>query len=256
MSTAELKQLIESIAISQRGTDLQMKDTDRKMQETDRMVKETAVQMRETDRKMQETDRKMQETDRKLKELGKQIGGLGNKFGTFAEGLAFASIERILRTDFGMEAITPRFAVVKGGESEEYDVLAYRNGEENQGMIVEVKSSLDLATIEQMQRKMDGIFRWMPEHRDKEFQGMVAYVDGSAAARQAVLAHGWHLVHVGEELFEMKTPPGFVPKIYRAVQACPAIFSESMVLPMMISPSVCMLVSGAWDARNRWSAVL
>ena len=191
MSTAELKQLIESIAISQRGTDLQMKDT----------------------------DRKMQETDRKLKELGKQIGGLGNKFGTFAEGLAFASIERILRTDFGMEAITPRFSVVKGGESEEYDVLAYRNGEENQGMIVEVKSSLDLATIEQMQRKMDGIFRWMPEHRDKEFQGMVAYVDGSAAARQAVLAHGWHLVHVGEELFEMKTPPGFVPKIYRAVRA-------------------------------------
>jgi hypothetical protein len=84
---------------------------------------------------------------------------------------------------------------------------------------VEVKSSLDLATIEQMQRKMDGIFRWMPEHRDKEFQGMVAYVDGSAAARQAVLAHGWHLVHVGEELFEMKTPPGFVPKIYRAGQA-------------------------------------
>jgi hypothetical protein len=205
MSTAELKQLIESIAISQRGTDLQMKETDRKMQETDRIVKETSVQMKET--------------DRKLKELGKQIGGLGNKFGTFAEGLAFASIERILRTDFGMEAITPRFSVVKGGESEEYDVLAYRNGEVKQGMIVEVKSSLDLTTIEQMQRKMDGIFRWMPEHRDKEFQGMVAYVDGSAAARQAVLAHGWHLVHVGEELFEMKTPPGFVPKIYRAGQA-------------------------------------
>jgi hypothetical protein len=253
MSTAELKQLIESIAISQRKTDcqiqetavqmketdrivketaVQMQETDRKMQETDQIVKETAVQMQDTDRKMketavqmQDTDRKMKETavqmkdtDRKLKELGKQIGGLGNKFGTFAEGLAFASIERILRTDFGMEAITPRFSVVKGGESEEYDVLAYRNGEVKQGMIVEVKSSLDLTTIEQMQRKMDGIFRWMPEHRDKEFQGMVAYVDGSAAARQAVLAHGWHLVHVGEELFEMKTPPGFVPKIYRAAQ--------------------------------------
>jgi hypothetical protein len=253
VSTAELKQLIESIAISQRKTDcqiqetavqmketdrivketaVQMQETDRKMQETDQIVKETAVQMQDTDRKMketavqmQDTDRKMKETavqmkdtDRKLKELGKQIGGLGNKFGTFAEGLAFASIERILRTDFGMEAITPRFSVVKGGESEEYDVLAYRNGEVKQGMIVEVKSSLDLTTIEQMQRKMDGIFRWMPEHRDKEFQGMVAYVDGSAAARQAVLAHGWHLVHVGEELFEMKTPPGFVPKIYRAAQ--------------------------------------
>ena len=94
MSTAELKQLIESIAISQR-----------------------------------ETDRQMKETDRKLKELGKQIGGLGNKFGAFAEGLAFSSIERILRADFGMEAITPRFSVVKDGECEEYVVLAYRNAE-------------------------------------------------------------------------------------------------------------------------------
>ena len=91
MSTAELKQLVESIAIFQR----------------------------ETDRQMKETDRQMKETDRKLKELGKQIGGLGNKFGAFAEGLAFSSIERILRADFGMEAITPRFSVVKGKEAVE-----------------------------------------------------------------------------------------------------------------------------------------
>jgi septal ring factor EnvC (AmiA/AmiB activator) len=232
MSAAELKQFIEAIAITQRetasqiqDTDRQMKETDRKMQETDRLVKETSLQMKETDRKMQVTDRlvketslQMKETDRKLKELGKQIGGLGNKFGAFAEGLAFSSIERILRTDFGMESVTPRFSVVKGGESQEFDVLAFSNGEVNQGMIVEVKSSLDLATIEQMQRKMDSLFRWLPEHRNKEFQGMVAYVEGSAAARQAVLAQGWHLVQVGEDLFEVKTPPGFVPKIYRADQ--------------------------------------
>jgi len=188
MSTVELKQFIESTAISQR----------------------------ETDRLMKETDRQMKETDRKLTELGKQIGGLGNKFGAFAEGLAFSSIARILRSDFGMESVTPRFEVIKGGESQEFDVLAYSNGDLKQGMIVEVKSSLDMAVIKQMKRKMDRLFHWMPEHRDKEFQGMVAYVDGSAAARQAVLAQGWHLVHVGEELFEMKTPPGFIPKIYRA----------------------------------------
>ena len=202
MSNAELKQFIESIAISQR--------------ETDRIVKETSLSLKDTERMVKETTAQMKETDRKLKELGKQIGGLGNKFGAFAEGLAFSSIERILRSDFGMESVTPRFAVVIGGESQEFDVLAYSNGDVQQGMIVEVKSSLDMATIGQMKCKMDRLFHWMPEHRDKEFQGMVAYVEGSAAARQAVLAHGWHLVHVGEELFEMKTPPGFVPKIYRA----------------------------------------
>jgi hypothetical protein len=219
MSTVELKQFIEATAIAQRETDRIVKETTLQMKETDRKMQETDRQMKETDRKMKETALQMKETDRKLKELGKQIGGLGNKFGAFAEGLAFSSIERILRTEFGMEAVTPRFSVVRGAESQEYDVLAYSNGETNQGMIVEVKSSLDLATVQQMKRKMDSLFRWMPEHRNKEFQGMVAYVDGSAAARQAVLAQGWHLVHVGEELFEMKTPPGFVPKIYRAEPA-------------------------------------
>ena len=64
---------------------------------------------------------------------------------------------------------------------------------------MEVKSRLDLAAIEQMKGKMDRLFHWMPEHRGKEFQGMVAYVDGSAAARHAVLEQGWHLVHVGAE---------------------------------------------------------
>ena len=56
MSTAELKQLIESIAISQR--------------ETDRIVKETSLSIKDT-------DRQMKETDRKLKELGKQIAPMG-----------------------------------------------------------------------------------------------------------------------------------------------------------------------------------
>ncbi|MEI6605695.1 MAG: DUF3782 domain-containing protein [Verrucomicrobiota bacterium] len=209
-SLRETERMIKENAAESRETDRQMKETDRQMKE----------QRLETDREMKEqrleTDREMKETGRKIRELGKQIGGLGNKFGTFAEGLAFSSIERILRADFGMEAVTPRFSVVKGGEEQEYDVLAYSNGKTHKGMIVEVKSRLDLAAIEQMKAKMERLFYWMPEHRGKEFQGMVAYVDGNASARQAVLEQGWFLVHVGEDLFELKTPPDFIPKIYRA----------------------------------------
>ena len=220
-SLRETERMIKENAAESRETDRQMKETDRQMKEqrleTDREMKEQRL---ETDREMKEqrleTDREMKETGRKIRELGKQIGGLGNKFGTFAEGLAFSSIERILRADFGMEAVTPRFSVVKGGEEQEYDVLAYSNGKTHKGMIVEVKSRLDLAAIEQMKAKMERLFYWMPEHRGKEFQGMVAYVDGNASARQAVLEQGWFLVHVGEDLFELKTPPDFIPKIYRA----------------------------------------
>jgi len=192
MSTAELRELIAGLAIAQR-------ETDRQQQQTDRQIKELG-----------------QQTDRQIKELGQQIGGLGNKFGAFSEGLAYGSIRRILREDFGMETIVHRMLVKKGAGSAEYDILAYNNGGSRRGVVVEVKSLLDRRAIEQMRRTMDSLFEWLPEHRDKAFVGMVAYVDGQQDAREAVLAEGWHLVHVGDDLFKVETPPGFQPRIYRA----------------------------------------
>ena len=79
-----------------------------------RILRELAASQKETDRRMQETDQRMQETDRQIKEtsrsvkeLGKQIGGLGAKFGSFTEGLALPSMDKILRQQFCMEVISP-----------------------------------------------------------------------------------------------------------------------------------------------------
>ena len=47
----------------------------------------------------------MKDTDNQLKESGKQIGGLGDKFGSFTEGMAFPSLEKMLRERFGMDVI-------------------------------------------------------------------------------------------------------------------------------------------------------
>ena len=206
MSTAELQEIVARLAKSQEETDRQMKETDRQMKETDRQMKETH----------QELKLLSKQTDRQLKELGKQIGGLGNKFGTFAEGLAFSSIRRVLRETFGMETITPGLEIQKGAESEEYDVLAYSNGGKNQGVIVEVKSLLDFRAITQMERKMDRLFDWLPEHREKAFQGIIAYVHGGKDEREAAIEKGWHLIHVGEDLFHLETKEGFQPRIYRS----------------------------------------
>lgn len=191
MSTVQLKELVESIAVSQK----------------------------ETDRQMKETDRQLQETGRQIKELGRQIGGLGNKFGTFTEGLAFGSIKRILRDEFGMETVSPAVGITRGDQSEEFDVLAYSNGGANCGVVVEVKSLLDMRTVAQMKRKMDRLFEWLPEHRDKEFVGMVAFVKAHSDARAAVLAEGWYLAEVGDDLFRMITPETFRPRIYRSQPA-------------------------------------
>jgi len=157
------------------------------------------------------------ETDRQLKELGKQIGGLGNKFGSFAEGISYRSIERILRETFGMnDFIAPGVTVRRDGMEEEYDVLAYSNDTIDKAMIVEIKSKLRAEDILQMKRKMEGVFRMLPEHGGKVFTGMVACVSASADLKRRVIENGWYLAHIGDDLFELETPADFVPRLYRA----------------------------------------
>jgi hypothetical protein len=218
MSTAELKELVANLLLSQQETALQMKNTDRLIQETALQMKDTDRKMKETDRQMKETDRQMKDTDRRLKELGIQIGGLGNKFGSFTEGLSYRSLAKILLEKFGMnDFIAPSVHVRKNGMEEEYDILAYSNGGLHQGMIVEIKSKLRDEDIAQMKRKMDRIFQFLPELRNKTFQGMIACVSGSAELKKQVLDHGWHLAHIGDDLFELETPENFVARTYAAV---------------------------------------
>ena len=184
MSTAELQKLVESLAISQAETDRQMKETDRQMKAT-------------------------------VKELGKQIGGLGRKFGSFAEGLSYSSIKRILEQDFGMnEFIAPGVQFKRNGQEEEYDVLAYSNGSLDKGMIVEIKSKLRQEDIDQMKRKMTEVFHWLPEHTNKTFYGMIAYVSGDSDLKKQIIQNGWYLAHVGEQLFDMEIPEGFQARGY------------------------------------------
>lgn len=189
MSTAEMRGLLASILLTQKEAALQMK----------------------------ENRQAQKETDLQLKELGKQIGGLGNKFGSFAEGLSYRSIVRILQEKFGMnDFIAPGVRVRRDGREEEYDVLAYSNDRIDRGMIVEIKSNLRKEDIVQMKRKMNGIFQLMPEHRNKTFQGMIACVSGSEDLKKQVIDNGWYLAHIGDDLFELETPENFVARTYAA----------------------------------------
>ncbi len=149
---ALLGQLIESQKESRQEAERQMQEsrqeTERQMQksrqETERQMQKSRQEAersrQEAERQMQEsrqeTERSRQEVDRELKalskqtqELGKQIGGLGKKFGSFTEGLALPSMERILEKQFGMEIISPSVRARKAGQHLEIDVLAYAHDE-------------------------------------------------------------------------------------------------------------------------------
>jgi DNA-binding transcriptional MerR regulator len=193
------------------------KQTERSLKETERLMKErsaeTERQFQETDRKFQATERLMKEqsdeTERTLKELGKQIGGVSKKFGSFTEGLALPSMERILRERFGMEVISPSVRLHKGGDEMQIDVLAYANGAINQAYVVEVKSHVREDSITQL-TKMLGRFRYFfPEHKDKAVFGILAAVDISGLLRRCALKEGLYVARIHEEVFEMDTPEDF-----------------------------------------------
>ncbi len=179
-------------------------------------IRELREAQKETDQQLKETDRQLKETDRQLKELGIQIGGLGNKFGSFTEGLALNSMSKILRDRFGMECISPRVRIRRGGREVEIDVLAFANSQRNEAVLVEVKSHLGERDVEQMQELLDDFFNLLPEHRGKRLYGILAVVDAPLDLRQQVLARGIYLAHIEDELFALDIPGGFVPRVYTA----------------------------------------
>ncbi|NJM11101.1 MAG: DUF3782 domain-containing protein [Synechococcaceae cyanobacterium SM1_2_3] len=184
---------------------LEFKETDRKFQETDR-------KFQETDRRFQETDRKFQETDRFLKEIGKQIGGLGNKFGSFTEGLALPSMEKILYRRFGVDTVSPSVRVSRNGKHLEIDVLAYANGSLNSAYVVEVKSHLREESVQQLLDILEHFAEWFPEHSGKKLYGILAAVHIPESLRQRVLEQGLYLAQIQDDLFELQIPDDFQPR--------------------------------------------
>ena len=179
MTDYELKELVASLAVSQR-----------------------------------ETDRQLKQTDRQLKELGKQIGGLGRKFGSFTEGLALPSMQRILQEQFKMEIISPSVRVHKAGKDIEIDVLAYANSSVKEVYVVEVKSHLREEGISQLQEIITHFRQFFPEHKDKKLYGIIAAVDMTTEIKQRVLSLGFYAAKIKEDLFSLDIPENFRAKAY------------------------------------------
>lgn len=220
MATAEdVWQLLAEIAEAQKENDRQLRESRQAQQETQQ---ETDRQFRESreefDRKLKESreehDRMLRELGQQVKELGGQIGGLGRKFGSFTEGLALPSMDRILRQRFDMETVTPRVRVRKGGEEIEIDVLAYTNGDRNVAYVVEVKSHPREEAIEQMKRLLARFPQFFPEHRDKEVYGILAAVDLSAELRRQILGEGLYVARIEDDVFALDVPEDFQPRVW------------------------------------------
>jgi len=153
-------------------------------------------------------------TDQQITELGKQIGGLGRKFGSFTEGLALPSMQKILQNKFKMETISPSVRVKRDGQEIEVDVLAYANSTINEVYIVEVKSHLREEGITQLQKMMKKFRCFFPEHYDKKLYGILAAVDMSNELKQKIRALGFYSATIKEDIFSLDVPSDFQAKAY------------------------------------------
>ena len=189
MTDDELKALVASLIVAQKETDRQFKAM---TQETDRQFKAM-----------------LQKANRRNKELGQQIGGLGQKFGGFTEGMAFPSMDKILRKRFGMENVSTRVKVSRNGGLMEMDVLAYANGKRNAVYVVEVKSRLRQDGIEQILQTLDRFPHFFPEHKGKALYGMLGVVDFDQRIKEEVLQKGLLLARIQDECFTLDVPADF-----------------------------------------------
>lgn len=161
-----------------------------------------------------ETDKQIKETGKQITQVNKQLGELGNKFGSFTEGMAFPSMEKILRNRFKMDVVTLRAKSRQNGHSIEIDVMAYDNGSRNEMYLVEVKSHLTRESIDQMLTTIERFPEFFGAHSHRKIYGIIAAVDIPDNLRAEVLKKGLYLARIHDGAFELLTPKDFKPRAF------------------------------------------
>lgn len=208
----DLREMMANLLRSQAETDQLLKATDQLLKES---IKEADRRKRESDQRMQETDRLFKEVGQRLDRVGKQLGELGNKFGSFTEGLAWPSMQKILDERFGMNDISPRRRLRLNGRSLEIDVLARDStGARDEVYIVEIKSHLTPEGIDQILKTISDFPYFFPDLNDRKIYGLIAAVDIPDNVRAAVIDQGLYLAQLNDETFRLIVPDDFKPKAF------------------------------------------
>ncbi|MBI4328002.1 MAG: hypothetical protein HY674_22455 [Chloroflexi bacterium] len=203
MSDQELKALIADLAKQHAKTETAQQRTEAAQQRT------AAAQER--------TEAALQRTEETLRRVTRQLGGLGNKFGSFTEGLAFESMEKILRTRFHADNFARRAKPARGNFSQEYDLLGIRNGPHGEVYCVEIKSELNVQELEKSPKKFQAFFDVFTQYRGMKLYGIISAVDVRGALADRVQQEGLYLATASDENFKLVKPPrDFKPKVFTA----------------------------------------
>jgi hypothetical protein len=134
-------------------------------QELKDLVASLAVEHRKTELMMQETDRKMQETDRMIKELSRRMGGIDENQGHHAEQF-FQDVFR-RKLEFGMvkyDEMLPNLAYRDKGVKIEFDIVLLNC---SSIALIEVKNRIHPSFVKELaEERIDKFRKYFPRYKN------------------------------------------------------------------------------------------
>ena len=185
--------LLAELTTAQQETNRRFQETDRRFQETERLLREQS-----------------QETDRRIREVNKQIGDLGGKWGRFVENMVAPACETIfLKRGIPVHQVSQRVKKRLDGQTLEIDVLVTN---ENHVLVVEVKSSLGVNDVKELQSDLNKFRQFFPEYVQKQLYGSVAGIEIEEEADRYAYRQGLFVLAQTGETVSILNSPDFQPK--------------------------------------------
>ncbi|MCL2282613.1 MAG: hypothetical protein FWC26_04780 [Fibromonadales bacterium] len=172
MTDKELKDLVASLAVSDKEIDRQLKETKQLIKEIGLQIKETGSQMKETDRQLKE---RMKETSLEIDRVSKRMGGISDNIGYHAEQFFQRAFEKKLKFGYVKydEMIPNLCHRDKNGEIE-FDI-ALINGDSI--ALIEVKSRIHPAFVNEFaETKVKKFRKFFPHYKNyKVYLGIAGF---------------------------------------------------------------------------------
>ena len=178
MTDNELKELVASLAISQKETSLQ--------------IQALSVSQQKTDEQLKKTDKQLTETDRKLDKVAKMLGGIGANQGDIAEDFFYNSL--VVNNSLGelqFDDVTKNMEKHRGKIHEEYDIFL-TNGESI--AVIEVKYKAHLQDVKKLDRKFHNFKKLFPIYKDYKLYGAMASFYFNQETKDELLEQGYFIL--------------------------------------------------------------
>jgi len=199
MTDDELKELVASLALSNKELRDSQKETGVHIDELRDSQKETGVhidELRDSQKKtgvhIDELRNSQEETGRKLDKVAKMIGGISANQGDVAEDFFYNSfIKDNHLGDLSFDDITKNMAKHRGKTQEEYDIFL-TNGDSI--AIIEVKYKAHLEDIKKLERKFLNFKKLFPIYKDYKLYGAMASFYFNQETKDELLNQGYFIV--------------------------------------------------------------